>query len=163
MTVIQFPGTSTSPNEVLDRFAEAMRKRGLIPPRDIQADGKIHRCDVIGKRGKNDGSYLLFPTGKVPAGGFQNFKDGLGWENWRYDLGRQTLTAAEEYDLQKKRASAEQERAEKAQLDAAAAEQRAHSIWSRARGGGRSSVSRQEKDQFIRHAHFQKRAGCPGQ
>jgi putative DNA primase/helicase len=114
-----------------------MRKRGLIPPRDIQGDGKIHRCDVIGKRGKDDGSYLLFATGKVPAGGFQNFKDGLGWENWRYDLGRQTLTAAaEEYDLRKKRAIAERECAEKAQLEAAAAERRAHCIWSRARGAG---------------------------
>ena len=136
MTVIRFPGTSTNPNEVLDRFAEVMRKRGLIPPRDIQADGKIHRCDVIGKRGRDDGSYLLFPTGKVPAGGFQNFKDGLGWENWRYDLGRQTLTAAEEYDLKKKRATAERERAEKAQLDADAAEQRAQAIWARSRGAG---------------------------
>ena len=75
-------------------------------------------------------------AGKVPAGGFQNFKDGLGWEKWHSDLGRQTLTAAEEYDLRKKLASAERERAEKAQLDAATAEKRAQSIWARARQAG---------------------------
>jgi phage/plasmid primase-like uncharacterized protein len=129
MSIIQFPGTSNLA-DVLQRFAEAMAKRGLVP-RDLHADGKIHRCDVAGKNGKGDGAYLLFATGKVPAGGFQNHKDGLGWENWRYDLGRQMLTPSEEHDIHKKRALAEQRRAEQAQVDAAEAEQRAHYIWSR--------------------------------
>jgi phage/plasmid primase-like uncharacterized protein len=110
-----------------------MEARGLVSPRKILDDGKIHRCDVAGKRGKGDGSYLLFSAGKVPAGGFQNWKDGLGWENWCYDLGRQGLTAMEERELQQKWAAAARERVENEARDADAAQQRAQGFWSRAR------------------------------
>jgi phage/plasmid primase-like uncharacterized protein/predicted transcriptional regulator len=132
MTVINFPGTSIPPAQVCDAFADAMQVRGLVPPSEIVADGKIHRCDVRGKRGKGDGSCILFSDGKVPAGGFQNFKDGGGWENWRYDLGRQGLTAEEQHELQQKRTAAARERAEQAVLDAAAAQRRAEWMWTRA-------------------------------
>ena len=70
-----------------EQFSTAMRQRGLIPPSPHIADGKIHRCDVEGKNGKNDGAYLLHLDG-IPAGGFENHKDGIGWENWRADIGR---------------------------------------------------------------------------
>jgi phage/plasmid primase-like uncharacterized protein len=63
-------------------FREAMRRRELIPPDNLIADGKIHRCDVEGKHGKGDGSYLLYLDG-FPAGGFENHRDGTGWEKWR--------------------------------------------------------------------------------
>ena len=62
-------------------FQAAMRSRGLIPPADFHSDGKLHRCAVEGKNGKGAGAYLLHLDGR-PAGGFQNHKDGLGWENW---------------------------------------------------------------------------------
>jgi phage/plasmid primase-like uncharacterized protein len=110
-----------------------MQARGLIPPRDILADGKIHRCDVRGKRGKGDGSYLLFTTGKVPAGGFQNFQDEKGWDNWSFELGRQTLTPVEIRELHLKRAAEARERADAEKQDVAAAQQRAQRLWSRAR------------------------------
>jgi len=38
--------------------------------------------------------YLLHLDG-IPAGGFENWRDGAGWENWRADIGR-TLTPEEE-------------------------------------------------------------------
>ena len=131
MTIVQFPVPSTDVTEVQERFAAAMRQRGLIPPHELTVDGKIHRCDVRGKRGKNGGSYLLTVTGKVPAGGFQNFTDGLGWQNWHYDLGRQLLTPVEQREIQEKQAAAARERIELEKLDIAAAAQRAHNIWSR--------------------------------
>jgi phage/plasmid primase-like uncharacterized protein len=133
VTVIQFPGSSISFSQIAQAFSDAMKKRGMIPPLKIIDDGKIHRCDVDGKRGKGDGAYLLFATGKIPAGGFQNHKDGLGWENWSYDLGRQTLTAVEQRELQLKRATTARERAEKDAQDIVAAQQKAERIWSRAR------------------------------
>jgi phage/plasmid primase-like uncharacterized protein len=133
MSIIQFPGSSISFLQIYERFAAALEARGLIPPQEIIGDGKIHRCDVRGKGGKNDGSYLLFTTGKVPAGGFQNFKDGLGWENWSFDLGRQSLTPQEQRELQQKRVAAARERGAQEMIDAAAAGQRARFIWSRAR------------------------------
>src|SRR6266487_3010070 len=131
MTIVQFPGASIDLTEVQERFAAAMQQRGLIPPHGLIADGKIHRCDVRGKGGKNDGSYLLSTTGKLPAGGFQNFTDGLGWQKWHHDVGRQHLTPVEQREIQEKQAAAARERIELEKLEIAAAAQRAHNIWSR--------------------------------
>ncbi|MEI6730189.1 MAG: DUF3987 domain-containing protein, partial [Pseudomonadota bacterium] len=71
-----------------DQFHDAMRGRGIIPPVQLIADGKIHRCDVEGKNGKGDGSYLLYNDG-ICAGGFQNWRDGKDWENWHSNIGRE--------------------------------------------------------------------------
>lgn len=59
-----------------------MMQAGLILPREIIADGRLHRCKVAGgKPGNSDGAYILF-GGDFPAGGFQNWRDGRGWQNW---------------------------------------------------------------------------------
>ena len=80
--------------DAVGQFKEAIQARGLVPPIEILADGEIHRCDTEGRGGKDDGSYLLHLDG-FPAGGFENWKDGEGWQNWRADIGR-TLTPEEE-------------------------------------------------------------------
>lgn len=67
---------------VLESFRQAAEARGLILP-EVQADGLLHRCDVQGRNGKDDGAYKLH-LDRIPAGGFQNWQDGLGWQNWRY-------------------------------------------------------------------------------
>jgi uncharacterized protein (DUF927 family)/phage/plasmid primase-like uncharacterized protein len=70
-------------SEALGQFREAMTGGGLIPSREIIADGRLHRCKVSGgKPGNCDGAYILFP-GDFPAGGFQNWRDGRGWQNWQ--------------------------------------------------------------------------------
>ena len=80
---------------ILDQFRTAAEARGILLPDHLEADGKLHRCPLWeGAHGKTDGAYLLHLDG-VPAGGFQNFRDGLDWENWRADIGRQ-LTSEEE-------------------------------------------------------------------
>jgi len=80
---------------ILAQFRTAAEARGLRLPDRLDADGKLHRCELqAGPKGKQDGAYLLHLDG-VPAGGFQNFRDGLDWENWRADIGRQ-LTPEEE-------------------------------------------------------------------
>ena len=76
------------------QFCVALSARGILPPQEVRADGKLHRCDADGKNGKNDAAYLLHLDG-IPAGGFENHRDGMGWENWRADIGR-ALTSAEE-------------------------------------------------------------------
>ncbi len=78
----------TLSDKINDAFRNAALQRGLILPLNIQVDGKIHRCDVEGKNGKKDGAYILHLDG-IPAGGFQNHKDGKGWENWCADIGRE--------------------------------------------------------------------------
>lgn len=86
--------------DATQQFAAAMAARGIIPPSEIQADGQIHRCNVAGRNGVNDASYLLHIDG-IPAGGFENWKDGLGWQNWKADIGR-SITPAEEAALRAK-------------------------------------------------------------
>jgi len=78
----------------IDQFREALSGRGIIAPLEIVGDGVLHRCDAEGKGGKKDAAYLLHLDG-VPAGGFENHRDGLGWEAWRADVGR-TMASAEQ-------------------------------------------------------------------
>lgn len=80
--------------DAIEQFKEAIQRRGLVPPVEILADGEIHRCHAEGRGGENDGAYLLHLDG-IPAGGFENWRDGEGWENWRADIGR-SLTPEEE-------------------------------------------------------------------
>jgi hypothetical protein len=72
---------------VIDSFRAALVARGIIPPPRVLADGRIHRCDAAGKHGKGDAAYLLH-LDPLPVGGFENWRDGKGWETWRSDTGR---------------------------------------------------------------------------
>jgi len=74
-------------DDILHKFRMAMEARNIIPPSHLIADGKIHRCDVEGKNGKNDGAYILY-SGYPQAGGFENWQDGQGWENWSVKVER---------------------------------------------------------------------------
>lgn len=113
--------------DIFDQFEDAMRERGIVPPRPILADGKLHRCNVDGRGGRGDAAYLLHLDG-IPAGGFQNWRDAEGWTTWTANIGRQ-FTAAEREDLRQKVEVARAEReAEEAQLHAEAAA-RAEAIW----------------------------------
>ncbi len=81
--------------EPIAQFKEALARRGILPRGgEIVADGRIQRCDAIGRGGKGDAAYLLHLDG-IPAGGFENWRDGFGWENWRAEID-QTLSPAEE-------------------------------------------------------------------
>ena len=118
-------------HEALQQFREAMAARGILPPADLLADGKIHRCDAEGKGGKGDASYLLHLDG-IPAGGFQNWRDGLGWQDWRANIGR-TLTPAEKAAQDARIAQAQAARkAEEAKRNAEA-QAKAAEIWQQAK------------------------------
>jgi putative DNA primase/helicase len=79
--------------QVLDQFRAALIARDIIPPEPIVADGRLHLCNAFGRHGKGDAAYVLHLDG-LPAGGFENHRDGRDWETWRFDLGR-LPTAAE--------------------------------------------------------------------
>ena len=95
-------------NDPIQQFRAALSGRNIIPPTDLLTDGKIHRCDAEGKGGKGDAAYKLHMD-NLPAGGFENHRDGLGWENWRADIGR-TMTPAEEAASRAKIETARHER-----------------------------------------------------
>jgi putative DNA primase/helicase len=67
--------------DAIDQFAAVIAAHGLLPDR-IEADGELHRCKVEGgKSGRLDGAYVFHLDG-LPAGGFINWRDGLGWQTW---------------------------------------------------------------------------------
>ncbi len=117
--------------EAAQEFKIAMLARGLIPPANLIADGRIHRCDAEGKGGKSDGSYLLF-LDSVPAGGLQNFRDGIGWTNWRVDMGRR-LTPFEETAYQAKIDATRREREGDDARRKTVAQIKAARLWAKAR------------------------------
>jgi putative DNA primase/helicase len=114
----------------IQQFRDAMAENGLIPPEDVIGDGQIHRCDAEGKRGKHDGAYIYHPDG-VPAGGFQNWGDGLGWRNWRADLGR-SMSTAELDTLRSRMENDQKRRAENLEKARARARYKAKRIWANA-------------------------------
>ncbi len=113
------------------QFREAASQRGLKLPLKLAADGKIHRCGTEDEPRGSDGSYILHLDG-VPAGGFQNWKDGVPWQNWRADIGRE-LTGAERDALAgRAEKGRRQQEAEGARRHKEAAKQAA-GIWNRAK------------------------------
>ena len=113
------------------QFGEDAAKRGLIISHLI-ADGEIHRCDVEGKGGKGDGAYLLH-LDNTPAGGFQNHKDGLGWQNWKINgAGGRQWSEAEKAEYKRKIAAQKAQREKKIAEGYADARQRAEAIVSAA-------------------------------
>ena len=74
-------------SDAVEQFRRALESRDIAPPHDLAGDGKLHRCDAKGRGGKPDTAYLLHLDG-LPAGGFENHRDGHGSENWRTNIGR---------------------------------------------------------------------------
>jgi putative DNA primase/helicase len=112
---------------VIDQFRAALVAREIAAPAQIIADGHIHRCDAAGKNGKGDAAYLLHLDG-IPAGGFENWRDGKGWENWRADTGRK-FSAVELTALGEKAQASRRERETLAVQRRAEARTRAVSLW----------------------------------
>lgn len=120
--------------EIIARFADAMRQRSIIPPNHILADGYLHRCDAAGRNGKGDAAYLLHLDG-IAAGGYENWRDGLGWSNWCSGVGRE-LTAAERAAYRERIATARTQRDEEDQHRRSSAAERARFIWQAALPAG---------------------------
>ena len=80
-------------DDPVEQFRAALAARSIVQPESIIADGEIYRCDAEGKNGEGDASYLLHIDG-FAAGGFKNWRDGIGWENWRADIGRELTSAS---------------------------------------------------------------------
>jgi putative DNA primase/helicase len=110
------------------QFEAAMERRGLVPPKNLIADGGIQRCNTKAKNGRGDGSYLLHLDGAIPAGGFQNFQDGLEWENWSFDPGRK-LTNSEREEIKSKAEAAEKACKQAKARDKAKAAEKARRLW----------------------------------
>jgi putative DNA primase/helicase len=78
-----------SRHDVIEQFRAAAFEYDIILPNDsdIETDGKIHYCGTVGKERGQNGRYKLHLDG-IPAGGFQNWSNGLPWKDWHADVGR---------------------------------------------------------------------------
>jgi len=115
-------------SDVLAAYHAAASERGLVLPDDLQADGELHRCAIRdGKRGNRDGAYLIHVDG-IPAGGFQNWADGQGWQDWcsRSDS---DLSPAERAAVRARIDTDKKRRATKLVQERAAATVKARGIW----------------------------------
>src|SRR6185437_7691815 len=112
---------------VIDQFRLALKLRGAAVPETIKADGKIHRCDAEGRKGKGGVAYKLYMKG-IPAGGFNNWHDGKGWENWRADV-EDTRTPQEKARFAAEIAEKKKRSAEETRQNQAEAKRRADWIW----------------------------------
>ena len=115
---------------VLDQFRAALRARDIVPPEPIVADGRLHRCHAAGRGGRGDAAYLLHLDG-IPAGGLENWRDGLGWQTWRCELSR-ALTDGERHTLRERSRAAQAERDRETADRHAAARATAARLWAAA-------------------------------
>jgi putative DNA primase/helicase len=123
---------AATPLDAETKFRDDASRRGLKLPLQL-VHGELARCRVEGDKGKKQsGSYLYYGDG-VPAGGFQNWKDGLGWEDWRADIGRRKLTPAEVEENRRRRREAEEQRAADEAEHYAEAAKKAVWIWEHAK------------------------------
>jgi putative DNA primase/helicase len=118
-------------------FRAALMLAGIRPPTTLMADGKIHRCDLEGKKGKRGGAYQLFPD--LLGGGFQNWSEG-GWVKWRSNARQMSPDerAAMVAIMGQQRAEREAERA----ALALAARQKAAIMWGAAKEGKHDYLDR---------------------
>ena len=117
--------------DILDQFRAALVPRNIILPDPLIADDRLHRCDAVGRHHKGDAAYILHLDG-FATGGFENWRDGRGWEPWRLDIGR-SLTRAERDALERRDAAARSQRAEETVRCQADARERAVRLWTVAR------------------------------
>ncbi|MCW5602435.1 MAG: hypothetical protein KIT55_12660, partial [Nitrosomonas sp.] len=74
-------------HDAVDQFINAASERGLVITKPIVYD-RLTRCPITGKHKNNKVGAYIFHGDGIPAGGYQNHTDGLGWQNWRAAIGR---------------------------------------------------------------------------
>ena len=111
----------------VDQFRSALTSRNIIPPDVIIGDGRIIRCGTTDRpRGKD--ATVLLRLNDFPVGGCENHRDGLGWQKWRVDIGR-NMTRSERYALNTGVTTARRERALPIAQRQSEASVRALEIW----------------------------------
>ena len=122
---------AATPLDAETKFRDDASRRGLELPNQL-IYGQLSRCSVAGDKGKKQSGSYLYYADRVPAGGFQNFKDGLGWQDWRAELSRQ-LSAAEIEENRRRRKETDAQRAADEAARYAEAAKKAAWIWKRAK------------------------------
>lgn len=121
-----------------EEFRTAMVEAGLVPPTNLIADGRIHRCKVDGHR-KLSGAYRLTPDGCF--GGFEDWTSGQGWQKWRAAQPSE-LTPEQREAVRAAGRLAREKRLAEEQREREAATRKATEMWGQAREGPHPYLSR---------------------
>ncbi len=113
----------------IQQFRDAIQSAGLVPPSDIEPDGKLRRFSSNGKKADDAGWYLLHDDG-IPAGSFGDWRTGI-MQTWRADIGR-TLTPSEEAAHRAKVEAMRREREVEEARRRSEAKAKAAAIWQKA-------------------------------
>lgn len=100
---------------------------GLVPPENLIADGRIHRCKTQGHRSRS-GAYRLTPSGF--HGGFQNWSTGSEWQKWESAKSSE-LTWEQRLEIQ----SAARRAEDRSRREREEAKRRAVEMWESAKEG----------------------------
>ncbi len=116
--------------DALPQFRDAIQSAGMIPPADIEPDGKLRRFSSNGKKGHDSGWYVLHGDG-IPAGCFGDWRIGLT-QPWRADIGR-VLSPQEEAAYQTRIEAMRREREAEEIRRHEEARRQAEAIWQAAK------------------------------
>lgn len=128
------PPKQTEPDPPYIQLRDAIAAAGIIPPKDIVLDGKMHRFNS-GTKGKpghdKSGWYVAYSDG-IPAGRFGCWRAGIE-STWRADVGRK-LNPAEEMAHARRLAEAKAARDAELKRQRDAVADTAEIIWSNGMG-----------------------------
>ena len=124
-------------NNHIDQFKTAILEAGLTLSDTIKADGKRHRFDADGRKGKKTGWYTLYLDG-LPAGNFGCWRTLPEGRNW-CSKGHDTMTEAERQAHARRVADMQRAREEETQARHTEAAAECAKLWQASRpcqGGG---------------------------
>jgi len=108
------------------QFRDTAYAHGIVIPSNLVL-GKLARTGTIDRPGGTDAAYLFHADG-IPSGGFQNWRNGRGWQSWRADIGRHP-TEEERRAQRAIRAACRRERETEEAHRRAVAQVKAMQIW----------------------------------
>jgi putative DNA primase/helicase len=115
--------------DAIQQFREAIFAAGIEPPKNIVADGKIHRFPTNGTRKDDAGWYVLHLDG-LPAGAFGDWRSNMS-EMW-CAASETMLTAEQRAELQQFYEGARRARSAKQQRIWKEAADKARRLWAEA-------------------------------
>lgn len=112
---------------MIEQFTDAMRRTGIEPPADIQADGTLHRFHISGDKPRSENGWFVLHD-NPPAGAFGSWKHKDFSHTWS---AKEYLSLTTEEKVRYKRnmeAQKQQREAEQVRIHAEA-RQKATDIW----------------------------------
>lgn len=114
-------------HDLIQSFMDEMRKRGLVPTEDVQADGELHRFAPDGYKKDDLHAWYILHLDHPVSGAFGSWKS-MEKFTWSQNLGREMTT--EEKDQLKKRMESDRKRKQrKEEEDRKKAKETAEYIW----------------------------------